>query len=124
MTVFGDYERDDAFDREPADPVQVAYKLHALREAVDLLAGGDLLSWDDLGTTEQAAAFAQGNGLVEWLRTHEPEPVELARVVHEARRSPGTPIPSWEALSDDERAIAIGLISIILAWLTRQGAIS
>jgi hypothetical protein len=121
--MIGDYEPDDAYDREPPDPEQVAYKLHRLREAVDLLAGGSLVSWDDLGTTERSTAFQQANGLVEWLRTHNPEPVGLAEAVHEARRQPGTTVPAWGALSGDEQALAIGLMSIVIDWLSRQGAI-
>jgi len=122
--MIGDYEADDAFDREPPDPEQVAYKLHRLRQAVDLLAGGSLVTWDDLGTTEQATAFQQATGLVEWLQTHNAEPVGLAEAVHEAGRQPATTVPRWADLSGDERALAIGLMSIILDWLTRQGAIS
>ena len=121
--MIGDYEAEDAFDREPPDPEQVAYKLHKLREAVDLLAGGSLVTWDDLGTTEQATAFQQASGLVEWLQTHNAEPVGLAEAVHEARRGPGSPVPEWAALSGDERALAIGFMSIIIDWLTRQGAV-
>ena len=121
--AIGDYEAADAFDREPPDPEQVAYKLHRLREAIDLLAGGSLVSWDDLGTTEQATAFHQAHGLVDWLATHPPSALGLAQAVHEARRYPGSSIPTWDALSDDEKQLAVGLMSIIIDWLMRQGAI-
>lgn len=69
MTDFGDFDEDDAYDPSPADPEQVARKLHDLR----LDAG-------------------------------------LEDVV-------------WTALADDERAIRIELLGILLRWLRRQGSL-
>jgi len=39
MSEFGDFDPDDAADTEPADPEQVARKLHRLREDQGLEVG-------------------------------------------------------------------------------------
>ena len=43
--TFGDWEPDDSYDREPADPEQVARILHALRRDRGL----ESIDWDALG---------------------------------------------------------------------------
>lgn len=122
---FGDYELDDVYDTAPPDPEQVAIKLHRLRLAVDQLAGAhNLYRWDDLTEPEQELARAIGKSLVDWLVTHDPQPVEAARSLHNVRRFIATsPLPEWDNLSDDERSIGIDLMTLIIRWLKRQGGI-
>ena len=47
MTVFDDFDELDAFDREPADPIQVARQLRRLLNAGldDLEVAAALLAW-------------------------------------------------------------------------------
>lgn len=49
MSDFGDYTNDDAFDTAPADPEQVARRLHQLRQREGL----DGADWDDLADTDR-----------------------------------------------------------------------
>lgn len=122
---FGDWDDDDAFGTEPADPEQVTYKLHQLRLAIDDLVGShDLPLWDDLGPDAQEMAMAIGRAIVQYILEHEPETgEELAKTLHEARRYVATsPLPPWEDLPADDRQVGIDLMQLILNWLTRQGA--
>jgi hypothetical protein len=64
VTTFGDFTDDDAYDPAPADPEQVARKLHALR-AED---GFEVTPWDRLGPGERAALVAIVAALLAWLR--------------------------------------------------------
>lgn len=126
MSDFGDFDPDDAYDKEPPDVEQVTYKLHALRRALDDLVGTfDLPVWDDLDPEAQAMAIEIGRAIVRYIIEREPEDAEqLARTLHEARRYVATsPLPPWEALPADDRQVGIDLMAIILAWLDRQGAL-
>lgn len=58
MSDFGDFDLLDALDREPADPEQVARKLHELE-------GGH---WDDLTADQRAARIALFVLLLAWMR--------------------------------------------------------
>jgi len=58
MTDFGDFDDDDAFGTEPADPEQVARKLIEFE-------GG---RWDDLTHDQQVARVAVMLMLLVWLR--------------------------------------------------------
>lgn len=62
--AFGDYDEDDALDHEPADPVQVAIKLHRLRRDNGL----EGPSWDDLTEVQRAVLIAIIGHLLAWLR--------------------------------------------------------
>jgi hypothetical protein len=123
MSAFGDFDNDDAYDPSPPDPEQVTYHLHRLRTDVDLLAGGELVDWDHLGTTEQASEFAQGASLVDWVTTHAHDPEETARAVHSARQARTAGLPDWDSLSPDDRAIGVALIRLMIEWLEREGGI-
>ena len=126
MSDFGDWDPDDAFDREPPDDDQVTYKLHELRIALDQLAGAqDLPGWDDLAPSAQAMARGIGHMIVDYIVAHEPEtPEELARTLHNARRYVATsPLPAWDDLPADDRQVGIDLMAVILRWLERQGAL-
>jgi hypothetical protein len=64
VSSFGDFDVDDAYDTEPADPEQVARKLHALRLEHDL----DDLEWNDLAPSERTALVQVVVRLLAWLR--------------------------------------------------------
>ena len=70
MSDFGDFDEDDALDTEPADPEQVARKLHG------------------------------------YFREHGVEPIE------------------WDDLTNDQRVMRIFVVTRLLAWLRRQGALA
>jgi hypothetical protein len=126
VSDFGDWEPDDAWDREPPDPEQVTYKLHDLRLALDQLAGDQgLPTWDELTADEQEMAMGIGRMIVDYILAREPElPDDLARTLHNARRFMATSrLPEWEQLDADDRQIGIALMSTILDWLRRQGAL-
>ncbi|MET0415645.1 MAG: hypothetical protein ABW022_06455 [Actinoplanes sp.] len=61
---FGDFDPDDAYDREPADPEQVARKLHALRHS-EALEGA---SWEELTPAQQTLLVLIVARLLAWLR--------------------------------------------------------
>jgi hypothetical protein len=61
---FGDWEDDDAFDREPADPEQVAIFLHRLRRDEDL----EGVDWDELNSMQQVLLVLIISKLLDWLR--------------------------------------------------------
>jgi len=64
MTDFGDYDDDDALDTAPADPEQVARKLHALRR----LQNRESIDWDALSADEREILIAIIAHLFAWLR--------------------------------------------------------
>jgi hypothetical protein len=64
VSSFGDFEEDDAYDPSPADPEQVARRLHALRYREDLEARG----WDELTPAERVLLVAIVAKLLGWLR--------------------------------------------------------
>jgi hypothetical protein len=126
VSDFGDFDSDDAYDLEPPAEEQVAYKLHDLRVAVDQLVGEhDLPRWDDLSRGAQDMSLGIAGVIVRYIVAHEPEdPAQLARTLHDARRFVATsPLPPWDQLEPDDRQIGIDLMSIILDWLERQGAL-
>lgn len=126
MSDFGDFDDDDAFANEPPDPEQVTYKLHQLRIELDVLAAGHgLPTWDDLSGGEQDMALGIGALIVKYILDNEPEDAEsLARTLHNARRFVATvPLPPWDDLDGDDKAVGIALMDIILGWLRRQGAL-
>ena len=126
-TAFGDFEADDAFDREPPAPEQVTYRLHDLRREIDLLAAhAELPTFDELTGPEQQLALALGETIVDYIVSAEPdEPEALARTLHNARRYVASSrLPRWEDLDADDRQIGIGLMTILIGWLRRQGALA
>jgi hypothetical protein len=62
--TFGDFDEDDALDTEPADPEQVARRLHRLRMA----RGFEIGEWDRLGEPERGELIAIVAELLAWLR--------------------------------------------------------
>lgn len=61
---FGDFDEDDAFDNEPADPEQVARKIHEFR----LREGFEITDWNTLTAADRAALIAIAVALLAWLR--------------------------------------------------------
>lgn len=64
MSGFGDFDDDDAFDHEPADPAQMAIKLHRLRRDE----GFEIVDWDGLDEWERGALVQIAVRLLAWLR--------------------------------------------------------
>jgi hypothetical protein len=125
--TFGDWDPDDALDHEPPAPEQVAYRLHALRMEVDALTGAaNLPTWDELTPAEQQLGESMAGSLVTWLAEHDPDdPEQAARSLHNVRRYiASSRLPAWEDLDEDDRQIGVDLMSLILGWLRRQGAIA
>jgi len=65
MSDFGDWDPDDAFANEPADPEQVAIFLHRLRRDEGLDDGKD---WDELNAMQQVLLILIVSKLFDWLR--------------------------------------------------------
>ena len=64
MSDFGDFDEDDALDTEPADPEQVARKLHGyLRKH-----GVEPVEWDQLAEEHRAVRVFVLTRLLAWLR--------------------------------------------------------
>lgn len=64
MSTFGDFDPDDALDHEPADPEQVARKLHALRQEE----GREQQDWEQLTDAERILLALIVARLLSWLR--------------------------------------------------------
>jgi hypothetical protein len=64
VSDFGDFDPDDAYDTEPADPEQVARKIQELRHAHNLSAE----RWDDLSPAGRANRVVIATLLLAWLR--------------------------------------------------------
>jgi len=64
MSGFGDFEELDAFDTEPADPEQVARRLHRYRRED----GREPADWEDLAEYERVALVLIMMRLLDWLR--------------------------------------------------------
>jgi len=118
---FGDFDVEDAFDTVPADPIQVARKLHGYRVLVDRLAGGDLPEYDDLPRREQDDVNYVGGVIVLWVAAHDPGDGDFAKAIHEAGRSRHGG-KMWDLLAVDEKRLAFAFAALIAAWLQRQGA--
>jgi len=63
VSDFGDFDDDDAFAHEPADPEQVARKLHQLRRREAL----ESHDWDDLDLAEQTLLILVAAAVLRWL---------------------------------------------------------
>lgn len=117
---FGDWEQDDASDTEPADPEQVAVRVHELRGYLSAMSGEELAAWDALDEDEEEIAVALGDRLIHFLTT---DRVHAAADFHDAVAFLSGQ-PEWGDLDDDVQGVAVGMVDDILAWLTRQGAIA
>jgi len=121
MSDFGDIELADAWDTDRTiDPLQLAMRLHRLRQEVDALAGGDTADWEDLDLEDRDASYIVALETVVYVYAREPDnPALLAEHVHEARiNGVGR---SWDELTNDERQVGIDLMTLIVEWLEREG---
>jgi hypothetical protein len=123
--IFGDFDVDDAWGIEPPDPEQVAYRLHLLRVEVDAYTNAiGLPTWDELTPDEQEIGLGVGAVVVDYLARHDPDPVDAARSLHNVRRYwASSRLPLWNDLSAEDRTVGIDLMTLILTWLRRQGAL-
>lgn len=122
---FGDWDPDDSVDHEPPDAEQVSMRMHQLRVEIDALTGAlSLATWDDLSVPERYLATAIGQALVDWLVSNDPTPEAAANALHNVRRYIATsPLLPWDQLSDGDRQVGISLMTLIIDWLKRQGAL-
>lgn len=119
MSDFGDWEPDDAFALEPLDAEQTARHMHELREYLAAMAGDELIAFDALSEDDRDLSVALGTRLVEFMVS---DPDDAPWTFHETVAY-FSDAPEWEALSQDARDVALGLIDDILAWAVRQGAL-
>lgn len=117
---FGDWEADDSHDTEPADPEQVAVKVHELRGYLSALAGEELAAWDALDRDEREIAVALGDRLIKFLTTDQ---VHAAADFHDAVAFLSGQ-PEWGDLDADVQRVAVDMVDDILAWAKRQGAVA
>ena len=111
-TFFGDFDVEDALDTEPADPMQVARKLHGYRVLLERLVGRDLDPYDDLSRREQDDLMDIGRTIVEYAADNDPDDEGLARYI----------VVDWDELPADHQRLAVAIIGLIIGWLIRQGA--
>lgn len=119
---FGDLDADDVWDETATiAPEQVAYKVHALRRALEQLAGRDLPAFDDLSRRDRDLANDVGVALTDYAVMYGTGNAErAAEVVHDVLRAMAG-APTWAELDDDARAIAVALVALVFSWLRRQG---
>ena len=121
-TFFGDFDVEDAYDTEPADPEQVARKLHSYRVLIEQLAGNEIAPYDELARRDLDDINFVGEAIVEFVGDHEPNDEGLAQAIHEAGRERRIGDDEWDDLPDDHKRFAVAIARLIGAWLIRQGA--
>jgi len=112
-SFFGDFDVEDAWDNEPADPEQVARKLHGYRILLEHLAGRTLPPYDDIGYVERADLVLVGERVVAYVHTHDPGDDGLAEAIHGA---------DLASLPEDHKRLALAIAALITAWLQMEGA--
>jgi hypothetical protein len=116
--TFGDFDPDDAWDNEPADPEQTAKRLHELREYLAVSDGQELAAWDALSDEDRAIGQELGARLIDAFVT-DPDnaPQELNRAIAFLSGQ-----PEWDDLSAEAQEVGVALVDNILSWLQGQGA--
>lgn len=112
-SFFGDFDVEDAWDNEPAEPGQVARKLHGYRILLEQLAGRTLVPYDDIGDDERDELVLVGRRVVAYVHTHDPDNIGLAEAIHGG---------DLDSLPEDHRRLAIAIAALISAWLLMEGA--
>jgi hypothetical protein len=123
--VMGDADPADAYaDGGGLDPVALAAWLHELRRDLSALAAAagagldQLVHFWELPNVDVAFADALAIALVN---------VDLVAgpmVMHDVLRSFDPTLPDWVDLSDDERAVASGVVVELIDWLQAEGVLS
>lgn len=124
-TFFGDFDVDDAYDTEPADPHQVARRLHLIRQRLERLVGRELDDYDDISADERGDLDFIAERIVDWVRTHDAdayEPGDFARQLHEFGRERRGTDDFWDRVAEDHQVLAVAIGRMIAEWLIRQGA--
>jgi hypothetical protein len=122
-SFFGDFDVDDALDTEPADPGQVARRLHRYRSLVERLVGRELEPYDELGPNERADLEYVGRAIVSWVANNDRDRADvLGRSIHEFSRQRLGGGPPWDDLDGEARQLAEAIGQLIADWLIRQGA--
>ena len=114
-----DSEPEDQLDptAEP-DPYAVAWRLHEIVSYLDP-AVNDFL---DLDPPERDELVAMAQQLLDETNT-DLDDDRLARAVHTVRHVMDPKVPDWDALSDEEHAVASALIHALVEWLHAEGAV-
>ena len=118
MSTFGDIERADTWDADATiAPEQVAYRLHRIRQQIEVLVGRPTVRFRDLSDQDQTRLMHFGELLASQLRTKEPDnPALIAQTIHDILDE-----RKWDALTGDERQIAVDIIDLIVTWLNKEG---
>ena len=111
-TFFGDFDVEDALDTEPADPMQVARKLHGYRVLLERLVGRELDDYNDLPRREVDDLLAVGERIVEYAADNDPDDEGLARFI----------VVDWDELPADHKRLAVAIVGLIIGWMIRQGS--
>jgi hypothetical protein len=53
--------------------------------------------------------------------TAPPDPAQVARKLQRIRREYGQEVFEWDDLDDGGRAVRVAVVTLLLAWLRRQG---
>lgn len=117
---FGDLVPEDVFAAEgDPDPEQVARRLHEMRSAMRVLAGGlPLPPWHlyDRAALETAAIATAVESLT---LANAPD---FGRALHEARRSIDH-LPAWDDLTAEERELTVAIGVALVVWLLDEGTL-
>ena len=117
---FGDWEPADSIAAPcPADPLQVARRIHEDRGAVQMLAGHELPRWPELTDDERAVAIDLATRALAGLHD-EPTAERGALTLHNAQREL-TELAEWGLLDAGDQAVALDLMRLVVAWLELEG---
>ena len=116
--LFADIEPDDAWDADATiDALQVAYRLHELRDALDVLIGRPARRWREISRRDQDYLLVVGQAVDDHVAVREPDnPAVLAAAVHNDSNVTG-----WDDLPPDHQQIAIDLMDLVVDWLEAEG---
>ena len=117
---FGDFEADDAWADEPADPEQVAIRMHELRQYLTETDGQELADWDALSDDDKEIGTALMGRLLDAFANDESNaPQDLNAAIAYLSGQ-----PEWDQLSPEAQQVGTALVDNILEWGTKQGSIN